>query len=105
MKTNLAHHIAIAETMVGQKAKLWHPVFIPSGVMNSDVSEGIDTEVIISAPDARRSVPDDVLERAPPAWKVITEYAAISLVVAVICVTVAGALVNVMFPDGALIGP
>jgi hypothetical protein len=108
MKTNLFHHIAIAGTMVYQKADLWHPAFRPSGVMNSDVSEVTETDEDILIPNARdapRVVSDDVLERAPPAWEVITEYVATSFVVAVICVTFAGALVNVMFPDEwALVG-
>jgi hypothetical protein len=108
MKTNLLHHIAIAGTMVYQKADLWHPAFRPSGVMNSDVSEVTETDENILIPNARdapRLVSDDVLERAPPAWEVITEYVATSFVVAVICVTFAFAFVNVMFPDEwALIG-
>jgi hypothetical protein len=109
MKTNLLHHIAIAGTMVYQKADLWHPAFRPSGVMNSDVSEVTETDENILIPNARdapRLISDDVLERAPPAWEVITEYVATSFVVAVICVTFAFAFVNVMFPgEWALIGP
>ena len=100
MKTNL---------LVYQKADLWHPAFIPSGVMNSDVSEATETDEDILIPntrDAPRLVSDDVLERAPPAWEVITEYVATSFVVAVICVTLAFAFVNVMFPaEWALIDP
>jgi hypothetical protein len=78
MQTDLFHHIAIAGTMVYQKANLWHPAFIPSGVLNSDVSEATDTDedFIINTRNAPRLVPDDVLERAPPAadGQVITEY-------------------------------
>jgi hypothetical protein len=127
MITDLLHHIAIAGTMVYQKADLWHPAFIPSGVMNSDVREATETDedVLINARDAPRLVPDEVLERAPPAWEVITEYVdsekwcgeertkyavvkveATSFVLAVICVALALVLVGIMFPDGwALIGP
>jgi hypothetical protein len=109
MKTNLLHHVAIAGTMVYQKADLWHPAFRPSGVMNSDLSEVTETDENILIPNARdapRLISDDVLERAPPAWEVITEYVATSFVVAVICVTFAFAFVNVMLPgEWALIGP
>src|SRR5262249_36963915 len=83
------------------KSHLWHPAFIPSGAMNSDVSEPTETDEDILIPntrDAPRLVSDDVLERAPPAWEVIREYVATSFVVAVICVTLAFAFVNVMFP-------
>jgi hypothetical protein len=75
-----------------------YPAFRPSGVMNSDVSEVTETDEDLNPRDAPRLVSDDVLERAPPAWEVITEYVATSFVVAVICVTLALALVNVMFP-------
>ena len=126
MKTN----IAIAGTMVYQKADLWHPAFRPSGVMNSDVSEVTETDedvLIINARDAPRLVPDDVLERPAAAGdgQVITEYVdsekwcgeertkyavvkveAISFVLAVICVALALVLVSVMFPyEWSLIGP
>jgi hypothetical protein len=56
MKTDLFHHIATAGTMVYQKADLWHPAFIPSGVMNSDVSEVTETDedvLILNVPNAR----------------------------------------------------
>jgi hypothetical protein len=66
--------------------------------MNSDVSEVTETDEDLNARDAPRLVSDDVLERAPPAWEVTTEYVATSFVVAVICVTLALAVVNVMFP-------
>jgi hypothetical protein len=123
MNTNLFHHIAIAGTMVYQKADLWHPAFIPSGVMNSDVSEVTETDedVLIL------NVPDEVLERPAAAadGQVITEYVdsekwcgdqrtkyavvkveATSFVLAVICVALALVLVSVMFPDEwALVGP
>jgi hypothetical protein len=93
---------------LSKSTDLWHPAFRPSGVMNSDVSEVTETDENILIPNARdapRLISDDVLERAPPAWEVITEYVATSLVVAVICVTFAFAFVNVMFPDEwALIG-
>ena len=51
MKTNLLQH---------QKADLWHPAFIPSDVMNSDVSEvtQIDKDIL------SLNVPDEVQERA-----------------------------------------
>jgi len=92
-----------------QKADHWHPAFRPSGVMNSDWSEVTETDEDILIPHARdvpRFVSDDVLERAPPAWEVITEYVATSFVVAVICVWLALALVNVMLPgEFSLIGP
>src|SRR5262249_9664563 len=60
MKTNLFDHIAIAATMVYQKADLWHPAFIPSGVMNSDVSEATETDEDVRI----LNVPDDVQEHA-----------------------------------------
>jgi hypothetical protein len=92
-----------------QKADHWHPAFRPSGVMNSDVSEVTETDEDILIPKARDAphfVSDDVLERAPPAWEVITEYVATSFVVAVICVWLALALVNVIFPgEWALLNP
>jgi hypothetical protein len=97
METNLLDH----------KADLWHSAFIPSGVVNCDVSELSETEedvLIINAREARRSGPDDALERAPPAWEIITHYAVTSFVVAVIAVTIALALVSVMFPL-ALVSP
>ena len=122
MKTNLFHHIGIAGTMAYQKADLWHPAFIPSGVMNSDVSEATETDedFIINARDAPRLVPDEVLE--PPAaaadGQVITEYVdsekwcgdprtkyavlkveVTSFVLAVICMALALVLVSVMFPN------
>ena len=97
--------------------------------MNSDVSEATktDEDFIINARNAPRLVPDDVLERAPPAadGQVITEYVdsekwcgdqrtkyavlkveATSFVLAVTCVALALVLVSVMFPnEWALIGP
>jgi hypothetical protein len=116
--------------MVYQKADLWHPAFIPSGVMNSDVSEVTETDedVLIL------NVPDEVQERAADTlWldgaaadgRVITKYVnsekwcgdqrtkyavlkveATSFALAVICVTLALVLVSVMFPDEwSLIGP
>jgi hypothetical protein len=123
MKTNLFHHIAIAGTMVYQKADLWHPAFIPSGVMNSDVSEVTETDEDVLI----HNVPDEVLERPAAAadGQVITKYVdsekwcgdertkyavvkveATSFVLAVICVALALVLVSVMFPDQwSLIGP
>jgi hypothetical protein len=99
----------LQRTDLYQKADHWHPAFRPSGVMNSDVSEVTKTDENILIPNARdapRLVSDDVLERAPPAWEVITEYVVTSFVVAVICVWLALALVNVMFPgEFSLIGP
>ena len=99
----------LQRTGVYQKTDHWHPAFTPSGVMTSDVSEVTETDEDILIPNARaapRLVSDDVLERAPPAWEVITEYVATSFVVAVICVWLALALVNVMFPgEWALIDP
>jgi hypothetical protein len=114
MNTNLLHH---------QKADLWHPAFIPSGVMNSDVNEATETNVR----DAARLVPDDVLEPAAAAadGRVITKYVdsekwcgdqrtkygvlkveATSFALAVICVALVLVLVSVMFPnEWALIGP
>jgi len=89
-----------------QKTYHRHPAFRPSGAVSGDVSGVIETEedVLIPKPrDARHSIPDDVLERAPPAWEVITEYVATSFVVAVIFVWLTLAVVNVIFPDGALI--
>jgi hypothetical protein len=92
-----------------QKADHRHPAFKPSGIMNSDLSEVTETDedvLIPNARDAPRLVSDDVLERAPPAWEVITEYVATSFVVAVICVWLVLALVNVIFPgELALIDP
>ena len=77
--------------------------------MTSDLSEVTETDedvLIPNARDAPRLVSDDLLERAPPAWEVITEYVATSFVVAVICVWLALALANVMFPgEWALIDP
>jgi hypothetical protein len=123
MQTDLFHHIAIAGTMAYQKADLWHPAFIPSGVMNSDVSEVTETDEGVHI----LNVPDEVLERPAAAadGQVITEYVdsekwcgdqrtkyavvkveATSFVLAVICVALALVLVSVMFPDEwALIGP
>jgi hypothetical protein len=99
----------LQRTGVNQKTDHWHPAFRPSGVMNSGVSEATETDedvLIPNARDAPRLVSDDVLERARPAWEVITEYVATSFVVAVICVWLALALLNVMFPgDWALIDP
>jgi hypothetical protein len=83
-----------------------HHAFGPSGVVTGDVSGVLETEedvLIPKARDARHSIPDDVLERAPPAWEVITEYVATSFVVAVICGWLALAVLNVIFPDGRLI--
>ena len=123
MKTDLFHHIAMAGTMVYQKADLWHPAFIPSGVMNSDVSEvtEIDEDVLIL------NVPDEALERPAAAAdeQVITEYVdsekwcgdqrtkyavlkveATSFAVAVICLALALVLGSVMFPNEfSVIGP
>ena len=122
MQTNLFHHMAIAGTMVHQTADLWHPALIPSGVMNSDVSEVTDTDEDVRI----LNVPDEVLERPAAAVdrQVIkyvdsekwcgdqrTKYAvlkveATSFVLAVICVTLALVLVSIMFPnEWALIGP
>src|SRR5262249_5602365 len=123
------HHIATAGTMAYQKADLWHPAFIPSGVMNNDVSEVTETDEdvrILNARDAPRLVPDDVLERAAAAADrhVITEYVdsekwcgdqrtkyavlkveATSFALAVICVAIALVLVSIMFPhEFSLIG-
>jgi hypothetical protein len=130
MKTNLFHHIAIAGTMVYQKADPWLSAFIPSGVMNSDVSEVTETDedVLIL------NVQDEVQERAADTlWldgaaadgRVITKYVnsekwcgdqrtkyavlkveVTSFVLAVICVTLTLVLVSVMFPhEFSLIGP
>jgi hypothetical protein len=99
----------LQRTGVYQKTDHWHPAFTPSGLMTSDVSEVTETDEdvrILNARDAPRLVSDDVLERARPAWEVITEYVATSFVVAVICVWFALALLNVMFPgELALIDP
>jgi hypothetical protein len=99
----------LQRTGVYQKTDHWHPAFIPSGVMTSDVSEVTEPDEDILIPNARdapRLVSDDVLERVPPAWEVITEYVVTSFVVAVIWVWLALALVNVMFPgEWALIDP
>jgi hypothetical protein len=117
----------LQRTDVYQKADLWHPAFIPSGVMNSDVSEVTETDedvLIPNARDAPRLVPDDVLERPAAAAdrQVITDsekwcgdqrtmYAVVkveatSFVLAVICVALALVLVSIMFPnEWALIGP
>ena len=96
----------LQRTGVYQKTDHWHAAFTPSGVMTSDVSEVTETDedvLIPNARDAPRLVSDDVLEHAPPAWEVITET---SFVVAVICVWLALALANVMFPgEWALIDP
>jgi hypothetical protein len=84
----------------------WHPAFTPSGLGTDDVSVGIETEedvLIRKARDVRHSIPDEVLERAPPAWEVLTEYVVTSFVVAVIAVTIALAIANVLFPDGTVI--
>src|SRR5215831_1527504 len=62
----------LQRTGVYQKTDHWHPAFIPSGVMNSDVSEVTETDedvLIPNARDAPRLVSDDVLEHAPPAWR------------------------------------
>jgi hypothetical protein len=96
-------------TGVYQKTDHWRAAFTPRGFMTSDVIEVTETDedvLIPNARDAPRLVSDDVLERAPPAWEVITEYVATSFVVAVICVWLALALANVMFPgEWALIDP
>jgi hypothetical protein len=99
----------LQRTGVYQKTDHWRAAFTASGVLTSDVREATETgeDVLIpNARDAPRLVSDDVLERAPPAWEVITEYVATSFVVAVICVWLALALANVMFPgEWALIDP
>jgi len=99
----------LQRTGVNQKTDHWHPAFIPSGVMTSGLIEVVETDVDILLPNARdapRLVSDEVLERAPPAWEVITEYVATWFVVAVICVWLALDLGNVMFPgEWALLDP
>ena len=99
----------LQRTGVYQKTNHWHPAFRPSGGMNSDVSGVTETDEDILIPNAReapRLVSDDVLEHAPPAWEAIAEYVATSFVVAVICVWLALALMNVIFPgEWALIDP
>jgi hypothetical protein len=53
-----------------QKADHWHPAFRPSGVMNSNVSEVIETDedLILSGPDDVTSSGQlNVLERAASA--------------------------------------
>jgi hypothetical protein len=74
----------LQRTSVYQKADHVHPAFRPSGVMNSDVREVTETNedtLITNARDAPRLVSDDVLERAPSAAEVITEYVATSFVI------------------------
>ena len=130
MKTDLFHHIAIAGTMVYQKADLWHPAFIPSGVMNSDVSEvtEIDEDVgILNVPDGMQERAADTLwlDGAAADGRVITKYVdsekwcgdqrtkyavlkveATSFALAVISVALALVLVSVIFPhEFSLIGP
>jgi len=62
-----------------QKPDHWQPASRPRGVMVSDVCEVTKTDEDIFKPSERgapRLVLDDVPERAPPAWEVITEYVA-----------------------------
>jgi hypothetical protein len=58
--------------LLQRKANLWHPAFIPGGVINGDVSE--ETEIDESVRILH--VPDEVLERPAAAAdeQLITEY-------------------------------
>jgi len=99
----------LQRTVVYEKTDHWHPALTSSGAMTSGVGKvtKADGDILIpNAPEAPRWVSDEVLECAPPAWQVITDYVTTSFVVAVICVWLALALVNVMFPgEWALIDP
>jgi hypothetical protein len=94
---------------VCRKTDRWHLALTPSAVTTSDMSEVTETDEDIFIPnawDAPRLVSDGVAERRPPAWEVITEYLATSFVIAVVCATLALALLNVMFPsEWVLIDP
>jgi|SRR4029078_8671933 hypothetical protein len=58
--------------LLQQKANLWHPAFIPGGVINSGVSEETEIDEYVRIP----LVPDQVPERPAAAAdaQVITEY-------------------------------
>jgi hypothetical protein len=120
----------LQRTGAHQKTHHWHPALTLGGVMTSDVSEVTETDEDVRI----LNVPDDVQEHAAHTlWldgaaadgQVITKYVdsekwcgdqrtkyavlkveVTSFVVAVICVTLALELVNVMFPNAfSLIGP